>query len=82
MTNYAKEAAERWPGARILGTDGRYAVVAQNGTLVYLCMTESQQRLVALGIDNPVFANLHAVNFDKIPDRYDADDRRRERRGQ
>jgi hypothetical protein len=82
MTQYAKEAAERWPGARILGSDGRYAVATQDGRVVYLAMTESQQRDIALGVENPVLVNLHAINFDKIPERYDADDRRRERRGQ
>jgi hypothetical protein len=80
--NYAKDAAERWPTARILGTDGRFAVVAQNGAVVYLAMTESQQHAIALGVDRPVLVNLHPVDFDKIRDRYDADDRRRERRGQ
>jgi hypothetical protein len=80
--NYAKEAAERWPRARILGTEGRYAVVACNGGVVYLAVTEEQQRSIALGVENPVLVNLHPINFDKIRDRYDADDRRRERRGQ
>jgi hypothetical protein len=44
-------------------------------------LTESQQHAIALGVDDPVLVNIHPVDFDKIREpRYDADDRRRERR--
>ena len=79
-TDYAKIAAERWPRAVIRGSSGRFAVVAQNGGLVYLALTESQQHAIALGVDDPVLVKIHPVDFDKIREpRYDEDDRRSER---
>jgi len=81
--NFLETAKHRWPTAKIVGS-GRYAVVAQKNTLVYLCLTEAQQRAVALGVSNPTFEDLGgrtaAEIFADIPDRYDADDRRREHR--
>ena len=77
--NFIAAAEVRWPRAKVIG-DGPYAVSTQNGGVVYLCMTESQQKSVALGCENPVMVNLRPINFDAIPDRMDADERRRARR--
>src|SRR5258706_14736388 len=78
MSNWLKIAAEQFPSAvRILG-DGRYAVA--NGNVVYLCADERQQRSVALGIESPVKRDLQPVDFSKMPDLEDADERRARRR--
>ncbi len=70
MTNYLKEAERRWPNCRVIG-EGRYAVYSRDGRIVYLAVTESQQRLIALGIDNPVKADLEPCPVpDRCPDRF------------
>jgi hypothetical protein len=71
--NCISEATRRWPTARIIG-DGRYAVLAQNGVLVYLAKTEHQQRSIALGVDHPQFVDLVVRDImamvEDMPDRY------------
>jgi hypothetical protein len=73
---YLDEAKKRWPTARIIG-DGRFACCAQNGALIYLAMTEDQQRSIALGVDRPVLVDLKPKFVPDLPD--DWEDRRRER---
>lgn len=79
MSNsWVKIAHEVFPTAvRILG-DGRYAV--SNGTVVYLCADERQQRSVALGIESPVKRDLQPVDLSTIPDLEDHEERRARRR--
>jgi len=78
---YFEEATRLWPNAKILG-QGRYAVSALNGAVVYLATTEQQAHNIGLGIENPVYEDLApkpmAKRFSNIRDN-DADDRRRER---
>jgi len=76
--NFIDAAQERFPAVtRIIGS-GRFAVAAQNGLVVYLSMTESQQHAIARGIDNPVFADLVPTPCPQLKD--DWEDRQRERR--
>jgi len=73
---YIDEARRRWPTARVLG-EGRFACVALNGALIYLAMTEAQQRSIALGVDRPVLVDLKPKFVPDIAD--DWEDRQRER---
>jgi hypothetical protein len=57
-TRWQEIATARWSGAKVLGDDGRYAVVAQNGGVVYLAKTEQQQWSIALGVDKPELVDL------------------------
>jgi hypothetical protein len=77
--NYPQEAARRYPLAKVIG-DGPFCVAAQNGGVVYLAMTESQQQNIALGMDSPVMLNLRPINFDAIPDIESPEERRQRRR--
>jgi len=79
---YRKLATERWPGVEISGT-GRYALVARengNAVAVYLTDNESAAKASQPFYDSAVI-DLTPINFDAIPDRMDADERRRARRG-
>jgi hypothetical protein len=78
-TQLAREAFAN--AARILG-DGRWSVSSPDGTVVYLCVDERQQRSVALGVDNPVLYDLKPKDFSTMPDLEDADERRKRRRAQ
>jgi len=79
--NYIATAEARWPDRRIIG-DGPFAATSRDGGVVYLAMTESQQQAIALGVDHPVLVNLRPINFDAIPDREDAHERRQRRRAE
>ena len=80
MHNYTQLARKAFPPAdRIIGT-GRWAV--SNGSTVYLCLTEAQQRNVSLGIENPVKQDLEPKDFSRMPDLEDKDERRARRRAQ
>lgn len=76
--NYAKEAQAKWPQAVIRGSEeGRFAVVTKDGSLVYLATTESQQRSIGLGCDNPTLVDLKPRVVPNI--RETAEDRYEER---
>jgi hypothetical protein len=78
---YRTIAADRWPGVVVSG-HGRYALVSRkDGVAVAVYLTENES---AANASQPFYdsrvIDLLPINFDKIPDRYDADERRRERR--
>jgi hypothetical protein len=80
MTNFLENAKRKFPQAhRIMGS-GRYACARPDGSIVYLCETESQQRSASLSMNNPVFVDLKFPNgvptevFDKMKDRYEGRD--------
>ncbi len=78
---YRQIAADRWKGIEISGT-GRFALVARkDGIAIAVYLTENQEAARASQpfYDSAVI-DLKPVNFDRIPDRMDADERRRERR--
>ena len=71
--NFLEAAKHKWPQAlRIMGS-GRYACARPDGSIVYLCETESQQRSASLSMDNPVFVDLKFPDGCPVidcPDRY------------
>jgi hypothetical protein len=78
---YRKIAADRWPGLEVSGY-GRYALVSRkNGVpvAVYLTDNETAAKASQPFYDSKVI-DLKPINFDAIPDRMDADERRRARR--
>jgi hypothetical protein len=78
---YRQIAADRWKGVEISGT-GRYALVARkDGIAIAVYLTENHEAAKASQpfYDSAVI-DLKPVDFDRIPDRMDADERRRERR--
>ena len=75
--NFLEEAKRRWKDAKVLGS-GRYAVVGQNGGLIYLAATEQQQRSIALGVERPELVDLVPTPIPDIAD--DWEDRQYERR--
>lgn len=80
---YRKIAMERWPGIQPTG-HGRYALVARRdgvAVAVYLTENESAAKASQPFYDSAVI-DLKPIDFDRIPDRMDADERRRERREQ
>ena len=79
---YRKIASDRWPGVEVSGT-GRYALVARkDGIAIAVYLTENAEAARASQpfYDSAVI-DLKPIDFDKIPDRMDADERRRARRG-
>ena len=77
---YRKLALERW-GIEPSG-HGRFALVSRKDGVpvaVYLTDNESAAKASQPFYDSRVF-DLQPVNFDAIPDRMDADERRRARR--
>jgi hypothetical protein len=79
MSNFEQLAGDRWPNAQIHGR-GRFALRSERGE-VYLYQTESQARASAPFHNSRVF-DLEPLDFAKIPDLMDADERRKERRAQ
>jgi hypothetical protein len=78
--SYIVAAQKRFPNRRVIG-DGRFAVSAKDGGVVYLAVTTQQQHNIALGIEGARKFDLGLDRvLDAIPDRYDADERRRARR--
>jgi hypothetical protein len=60
------QAQKRWPTAHIIG-DGRYACVAQNGSVIYLVTTQQQSFSIGLGVDGPKFFDLQPKFVPNIP---------------
>ena len=78
---YRQIAADRWKGIEISGT-GRFALVARkDGIAIAVYLTDNEEAARASQpFYDPAVIDLKPVNFDRIPDRMDADERRRERR--
>jgi hypothetical protein len=79
MNNFETLAGDRWPNAQIHGR-GRFALRSERGE-VYLYQTEAQARASAPFHNSRVF-DLEPLDFSKIPDLEDADERRKRRRAQ
>jgi hypothetical protein len=81
--NYQKLAAARFPAATTVQGDGRFACGVLYGSVVrvvYLAMTEVQQRNIGLGIEHKIYADLYEHDFSGMKDLEDADERRKRRR--
>jgi hypothetical protein len=78
--NYIAAAKERWPGRSVFG-DGRFAVTAKDGGVVYLAVTAQQQCNIALGIERPIKVDLDlARTLEKVRDIESPEERRERRR--
>src|ERR1700722_2129670 len=75
--SYIAAAQKRWPGRTVFG-DGRFAVAAKDGGVVYLAVTAQQQHNIALGIENARKFDLQPTPVPELKD--DWEDRRRARR--
>ncbi len=84
MSTLSTPASRRWPYARIEGHGPWALLVERNGDrITRVVLFESEADAIA---SRPFYDAVqvtrveHAVNFDRIPDRMDADERRRARR--